>query len=203
MRTIFGRVHMTREEWLNAAAARLATDFDDVFAEHGKPEIFRNAMYAAGWPSRGGQSKVIGQCWPTSASGVAHVFINPRLGEDIVEVLATLAHEMAHAADDCGSGHKGPFTKMIRKMGLTGKPTATVAGEEFEAWAKSAAAALGPYPHKAITGVNPNLKKQVSRQLKVYAKDCDSCDYVARTTRKWLDDLGAPKCPHGVTMTEA
>lgn len=34
--------------------------------------------------------------------------------------------------------------------------------------------------------------KEASRLLKVC---CASCGYIARTTRKWLDTLGAPLCP--------
>src|SRR5690606_38637603 len=91
---------------------------------------------SVGWPGGPGRKNcVIGQCWAPAAAadGVSHVFISPVL-DDAVRVLDVLAHELVHAinfaeGDNCG--HRGRFAKIAKGIGLTGKMTATVAGEEL------------------------------------------------------------------------
>lgn len=191
--------HKTREAWLNATAAQILRRYKDVFAEHFGDEGLEhlaNLHVSTGFPSRGGLTKVIGECWASRAAEdevTHHIFINPRL-TDQVEIVATLAHEMVHAADDGQNKHKGPFTKAVRGLGLEGKPTATVAGDEFAEWARGVDAKVGQYPH---TGLVPTLavKKQGTRMLKLQAK----CGYAVRTTQKWIDE-GLPTCPHGDEM---
>lgn len=186
-----------REEWLNEAARRIheryRKAFDDHFAQLGHSRLER-LLVSTGFPSSGGLTKVIGQCWKavTSESGEHHqIFINPRLG-DVVEVVATLAHEMVHAADDCESKHRGPFARCVRDLGLEGKATATVAGDEFAEFARGLEKEIGPYPHQRLRPL-PTEKKQTTRMLKLEA---DCCGYVVRTTKKWLE-VGTPSCPCG------
>lgn len=194
----------TREEWLNAAATRIEAEFSHVFGEHfGKKGVQRlqRLHVSAGFPSeRGANGKVIGQCWNSKVSRDKHhhIFISPLL-ETPVQVIATLAHEMVHAADDGESGHKGAFTKAVRGMGLEGKPTATVAGAEFTAFAKRVVAEIGKYPHVAL---RPTLKSKVQKtyMLKV---QCTTCDCVIRMTQQWIDTSGLPTCGCGGTMEEA
>lgn len=196
----------TREEWLTEAAARIMPIIDDV-------EVDRDALpevrVSVGWPGgRGKKSNVIGQCWAPAASadGVAEVFISPTLArEEPTKVLATLAHELCHAADRNESGHKGRFIKLAKGIGLTGKMTTTTAGEEMEEVLKEIASHLGDYPHGALLNVSPDGKeshpKQSSRMLKV---ECaQGSGYIVRMTRKWLDEYGTPSCPcHGDAMVE-
>jgi hypothetical protein len=195
--------HKTREQWLNAAAgeilARFSPEFDAHFGAEGLKHL-ENLHVSTGFPSRGGLTKVIGECWASRAAEdevTHHIFINPRL-TDIVKVVATLAHEMIHAADDGEHHHKGPFVRCARALGLEGKATATEAGEEFAEWARGIDAKIGSYPH---TGLVPTLtvKKQGTRMLKLEA---DCCGYVVRTTQKWID-VGYPKCPCDNEMQEA
>lgn len=42
-------------------------------------------------------------------------------------------------------------------------------------------------------------KKQTTRMLKV---QCPACGYLARVTRKWLEEAGTPTCPCGERMVE-
>jgi hypothetical protein len=190
-----------REEWLNTAADMIASDFTHVFAEHfGNKGLTRLAMLrvSAGFPSRRGENgKVIGQCWNDTSSKDKkhHIFISPLLEKE-VEVLATLAHEMVHAADNGENKHKGAFVKAVRDLGLEGKPTATIAGPEFRKWAKTALDTLGKYPHVAL---RPTLvtKTQKTYMIKVV---CLSCDCVLRMTEKWIDAAGVPTCGCGGTM---
>lgn len=186
-----------REDWLNEAARliheRYATAFEEHFAMAGRERLSK-LLVSTGFPSTGGLTKVIGQCWKsvTSESGEHHqIFINPRLG-DVVEVVATLAHEMVHAADDCEHKHRGPFVRCVRDLGLEGKATATIAGEEFASFAKEIEKILGPYPHQRLTPMRTE-KKQGTRMLKLEA---DCCGYIVRTTKKWIDE-GLPSCPCG------
>lgn len=195
--------HKTREEWLTAAAAQIREKFGYAFELHFGDEGMThldNLHVSAGFPSRGGLTKVIGECWASRAAAdevTHHIFINPRL-VDIVEVVATLAHEMVHAADDGEHKHRGPFLRAVRDLGLEGKATATVAGEEFAEWARGLDTVLGSYPHVGLTPVSAT-KKQGTRMLKLEAP---CCGYVARTTKKWIE-VGLPSCPCGNEMQEA
>lgn len=193
---------MNREQWLNAAAAEIHAEFLDQFqsqfGEEGEAHL-SSLLVSTGFPSRGGLGKVIGECWKAEASdgGAHHIFINPRL-TDVVEVVATLAHEMIHAADNGEHKHRGPFVRCCRAIGLDGKPTATVASPEFAEWARGLDAKIGPYPHQEL---KPLLveKKQATRMLKLEA---DCCGYVVRTTKKWIE-AGYPSCPCGNEFQDA
>lgn len=180
--------HETREGWLLAATDAVRPMFEAVGVT--LPEV----RVSVGWPGGAGKkNNVIGQCWSKASAKdkIANVFISPVL-DDSVDVLATLVHELIHAADDCQSGHKGPFRKYALALGLTGKMTATVAGPELAATLREIAADLGKYPHGAMrTSAQPKGK---GRMVKA---SCGDCGYIAYTTRKWLDDLGAPICPCG------
>jgi hypothetical protein len=91
--------HKTREQWLNAAAgeilARFTPEFQAQFGNDGMTHL-ENLHVSTGFPTPGGLTKVIGECWSSKAAEdekTHHIFINPRL-TDLVEVVATLAHEM-------------------------------------------------------------------------------------------------------------
>lgn len=190
----------TREEWLVAAVAALTPLFEEQGA------TIPAVRVSVGWPGGNGRkNSVIGQCWATSqsADGVGQVFISPVL-DDAVQVLDVLTHELVHAVDDCKSGHKGAFAKLAKALGLGGKMTATVAGDELRAKLETISAELGDYPHaKLAAGAGAEgPKKQGTRMLKV---ECaEGSGYVVRMTRKWLDEYGTPACPcHGEAMEEA
>lgn len=154
---------------------------------------------SCGWPNRGGTSqtkRVIGQCWAQEASsdGVNEIFISPYL-EDVNTVLATLVHEVVHAVVGLAEKHNKVFGKCARAMGLDGKLTATCAGEELLEIQKGWAKVLGKYPHAKLDLTMSPIKKQSTRMIKC---ECGTCGYVVRTSKKWLDEVGAPHCPkHG------
>lgn len=193
--------NINREAWLIAAVEALAP----VFAEAG--ETLPAVKVSVGWPGGSGRkNSVIGQCWSPSAAAdqVSHIFISPVLDE-APRVLDVLAHELVHAinyaeGDDCG--HRGRFATIARAIGLTGKMTATVAGEELAERLGAIADDLGDYPHGAIVNPLDGVKKQTTRMLKI---ECaEGSGYIVRTTRKWLEEFGAPKCPcHDETMAQA
>lgn len=186
--------YSTREEWLTAAILAVAP----IFADH---EItLPPVRVSVGWPGgRGKKANDLGQCWHGSAAadGVSQMFISPVIGAEPVQVLATLVHELVHAVNFTTdvSGHGAAFRRVAVAVGLTGKMTATVAGEDLAAKLTQVAVDLGDYPHAVITtagSLSSGPKKQGTRMVKCV---CLECGYVARTTRKWLDEVGPPICP--------
>lgn len=183
---------MNREEWLQAAVGKLRP----IFLGHGYtiPEL----RVSVGWPSTGGLAKkkrTIGQCWfgSTAADGKPQLFISPLLDADVKSaggVLATLVHEVVHVAAGKDAKHGPKFVKVMKKLGLEGKPTATTAGEDLIVRFETILTELGPFDHSPITPVKEN-KPQTTRMRKC---TCDSCGFLVRLTQKWLD-VGSPICP--------
>jgi hypothetical protein len=187
---------ISREVWLGRAAVKLASRIKR--AGYEMPE---NCRYACGFPSKGGLAKkkrVIGQCWAADCSKdkTFEILVSPTQA-DAVEVLAILLHEMIHAAVGIEEGHKGHFRKCARAVGLEGKLTATVPGDDLRADLKMIAGQIGPYPHAKLEGrLNTGPKKQTARMIK-----CECiCGYVIRTTRKWIE-TGLPTCHCGEAFT--
>lgn len=190
-----GAKFTTREEWLNAAAQAVRPLFD----EQGAAD-YPKFRVSCGFP-KGGRG-AIGQAWTPSASGdaTAELFISPKL-EELVKVgsagvLDVLVHELIHAVVGNEAGHKGPFRKLAKAIGLQGKMTATVTDEALANRLLELTAALGPYPHAQLSSLT--VTKQTTRMLKV---QCDGCGFTCRTTRKWLDEVGTPTCACGTEMT--
>lgn len=181
----------TREAWLNQAALLVTPLFTEVGAK-----LPDKLQLSVGFPGGGNRRTRIGECWPSkSSAGVVQVFVSPVLGT-ADKVLATLVHELVHAADDCAHGHRGPFARIARQVGLAGKLTATTAGPELAERLVTVAGELGPYPHQALTLTDGARKVQTTRMLKL---TCPTCGYTARTTAKWIE-VGLPTCPCGEEM---
>jgi hypothetical protein len=181
---------MNREAWLAELASRMTKRIEDA-SEKPMPKC----LISVGFPSRGAFSakrQTIGQCWDgmVSADGCSQLFISPVLVDPVV-VAATVAHEQVHANVGVSVGHKGEFVRVVRSIGLEGKPTATVPGKSFIEFVQPILKDIGPYPHVALK-MNPTFKPQSTNVLKVV---CLDCGYVLRTTAKWLDSTGAPLCP--------
>jgi hypothetical protein len=164
-------------------------------------EVPANVRVSIGWPKGShGRGRPIGQCWSVEASSDKHaeIFISPELGTKTssVRILGTLAHELAHAICGHEAGHKAPFKRCATAVGLEGPMTATTEGAEFVKWAKAHIAKVGPYPAGTLSLLE--RKKQSTRLIKC---ECAECGYVARVTRKWIDEVGAPHCPDDGEMT--
>lgn len=157
--------HATREQWLEAAIGEL----QPVFAEVGKDALAARVRPSVGFPK--GARKAIGQCFDGTASADErpHVFISPVLVEPVT-VLATLAHELVHAIEGCKAGHRGPFAKTAKAIGLEGKMTATVAGDALRAKLTAISETLGEYPHAALI---PAEKKKAGSRLRLWICACD------------------------------
>lgn len=182
---------MTREEWLQAAVSALRPRFKNAGFE--LPALVHVSV---GFPSRRAlaskRGAVIGQCWSGahSADKAPHIFISPLLGSG-VDALDTLAHELVHAVMPAGTGHKAPFVRACKALGLTaGPPKSQGAGPELREELERLNA-QSPYPHASLDA-RAIEKPQTTRLAKV---QCLDCGYVARVTRVWLDGPGAPVCP--------
>lgn len=182
---------VTREGWLEAAVEKLRPAFKN--AGHELPQI----RVSVGWPSKGGlanKKRVIGQCWfgATAADGKPQLFISPLLEEtgEAGGVLPTLVHEICHVAAGPDAKHGPRFVKVMKAMGLTGKPTATVAGAELLERLHAISSDLGAFPHSKLV---PTVayKPQTTRMIKCA---CAQCGYQVRLTRKWME-VGIPECP--------
>lgn len=183
----------TREQWLEAAIKLMEPGF--VQAGYEVPKV----RVSCGWPSTRGISAKktsLGECWDKSSAedSVAQLFISPRLKEPATEygVLPVLAHEVCHAVVGNKAKHGKVFKACATKIGLEGKMTSTVGGAEFlkqaAAWVKQ----LGAYPHAQLNPAGRPTKKQTTRMVKC---ECKECGYSVRTSRKWLEQSGAPLCP--------
>jgi hypothetical protein len=161
-----------------------------MFADHGY-EI-PGCPISCGWPSRSVR-KALGQCFSSGSSedGTRAIFVSPKMGK-ADEVAGVVVHEVLHACLPDGTGHKAPFKKGMKALGLEGKATATEVGEELQERLNTICSDLGEYPHAALS-LADGQKRQGTRMLKM---NCPGCGYVLRTTAKWID-LGLPTCVCG------
>jgi len=180
---------MTREEWLNAGLDALRPWFE----EKAMVSIPLDTRVSVGFPGGGSARKRIGECWARrmSKDNVNEIFINPTLS-DPVQMLDVLAHEAIHAVDDCVHGHKKPFRKIAKAVGLEGKMTSTHAGEELKRELERIVGVLPGLSHGALD--LSGRKKQPTRLVKL---ECDNCGMLLRTTQKWIEQTGEPNCACG------
>lgn len=182
---------INREHWLNELVARLGPMLESHGKKMPKFRISCGFPVTRARPSSSKTAHRIGECWgaDASADGTHEIFISPILG-DALQIADVALHEMIHAALPPGTGHKAPFARLAKAVGLEGKPTATHAGDELKAKLQTIIDELGEYPHAALDA--SGRKKQTTRLLKVM---CPECGYTARVTRTWIEEAGNPICP--------
>lgn len=192
----------TREEWLQ----RAVEIYRPWFPPLGRP-LPERVRVSIGFTSGGLRSNARAECWGTAASsdGTNEIFISPKQ-DDPLQILATLLHELIHAADDCRSGHRGEFMRLAKRLGFSASFTDSANREpRLTETLAQVLEVLGPMPHSSLVAMVAESvsrkKKRKGRMLKLVAVGCE-CRYQARTTRKWLNDQGHPLCPHGVPMEE-
>jgi len=161
------RQFKTREQYLVA----MAKEINDVFFKPaGYPVNLDKVKVSCGFTTQGGKrNAAIGQCFNDKTNGFNEIFIHPVLADES-RVGDVLAHEMIHAFDNCENGHRGPFRRIAKAIGLTGKMTATIASDEMKVKLAKIQKKLGKYPHEALD-YKP-VKKQGTRMLKVECPDC-------------------------------
>ena len=191
---------INREHWLESAVEKLRPYMKSKgYTVPGKIRI------ACSWPT--GRSRpnkkgtvTLGECHAceSSADKSNQITITMSL-EDPLRILDVVLHELGHAAVGVKYGHKAPFARFCKAVGLDGeveingekrkcKPTATVPNDTLKAILKEIADELGPYPHAALSAGQG--KKQTTRLIKCI---CPKCEYTARITTMWIEQ-GLPVC---------
>lgn len=186
--------HPTREGWLAAGMKALGHRyFED--KGYGLPA---RMQCSCGWCR--GNAKAIGQCWSpeVTADGTTHMFICPTLGEPVT-VLATLLHEMIHAAIGVEEKHGKLFRKLAKEMGLAGRATATYAepGTPLHADLCIIAEKLGVYPHSAMVK-KPAKQKKSNGWIRLRSTEDEN--YKVVISPKMVEEHGAPVDPWGNEM---
>jgi len=148
-----------------------------------------------GWPkgSRGAR-KIMATCHPRAHSSDGHneIFVSPTVGDSLL-ILESVVHEAIHAMDDCASGHRGFFARTARRVGLEGKFTETVAGDELKEALQWWLDENGAIPVAAMD--DSKRKKQGTRLLLI---NCAAeCGFKVRASSKvvrlWME--GETFCP--------
>ena len=184
-----------RESWLQKAADLLLGRVLEAGGD--KPSKLR---VSCGWPSKralptaSSAQRTLGQAWYSEASEDAarEVFISPALAEEC-RVMDVLLHELIHACLPSDAGHGPAFQKIMRDVGLAGKPTATVASDELLDELRVLAHELGRYPHEKLD-LEPGPRKP-GRMVKGYCPDCETILYGSRAS--W--DNALPNCGNCAT----
>lgn len=183
------RKHTTREAWLNAFIRSARPHFKRL----GYP-IPEKVRASVGFTSVGKRGKRIGECWTDKCSEdeTFEIFIVPSIS-DPSRIADILTHELAHAAVGLECGHGKPFARCASALGLEGKPTATIAGADWHAWADPILDRIGPLPHATLKGpASSGQPKQSTRMLKA---ECTECGFTFRVSSKWWEHAGELQCP--------
>ncbi len=181
---------MTREEYLAKAITLMS-------AHRFKPKGYKVPKFrvSVGLPYGRGSKKAIGQHWHPQASDdkIGSIFISPTIN-NTEEVLATLIHEVVHGVVGNEARHGPKFRKCAIAIGLTGKMTATVAGDDLKKYFKTVLIKkIGVYPHSKLNIEEGRpTKKQTTRMVKMF---CPSCDYICRSSMSKIIDIGPVICP--------
>jgi len=189
--------YRTGQGWLQAGAKLF---YEYVFSKAGY--AMPNIVTTIGFPSRKAVSPVRrsgGQCWASSVSenGMNFICISPLIKTD-VERLDILAHEMAHAVDDCKSGHRGNFVKICKDIGLTkGAPSSASAGAALMHVIEQISRELGPCPFTALN-YTPRVRKAAKPTHKL---ECPQCKFACRTSEGDVE-VGLPTCACGAKLVD-
>lgn len=178
--------NQTPSELRQAYLEQAVREMRPMFEAQGKP-IPERLRVSVGAPSK----RYMGICYREVSSTDDHreIFLASNL-QTSLDVLGTLAHELCHAALPDGVAHSKPFADLGKAIGLEGKPRQMGPGPAFKWWIADFVRKHGEYPAGAL--IEGTKNKQATAMIKV---QCEDCGYVARTTSKWLDSVGAPLCP--------
>lgn len=182
--------HTTREAWLRAAVELMTPMLEDQGTK--MPAAW---AVSVGFPKRAfAKNSAIGECWDPSVSSakVSEMFISPALDEPVT-VLATLLHEMIHAAVGLECKHAGAFARTARGVGLKGKLTATYAqdGTELHTRLLAITSQLGDYPHKAM---KPHKKvAEKSPWFLVKLRSVNDPNYKFTIAPRLIEEFGMPR----------
>ena len=153
------------------------------------PEAPERVTITFGFPSKGARpsrNQRIGEYahfLKDCDAGPGLLTLHPTIFREPARVLDVLLHEMIHAACP-NDGHRGKFPKLAKRVGLTGKMTATVAGPELKATlAEFLADRLPPMPN-GHGDISSQRKKQSTRMRKYV---CPACGQIVRAATDCLN----------------
>lgn len=186
---------MTREEWLNAALDLMRKEF------FSKPPHVLPSSVAVSCGIPAGSVRAIGQCWDSNISkgGTTEIFICPSQ-DDPKEVLAILLHEACHAVIGVKEKHGPAFVRMMKLVGLSGKPTSTICeeGSKLDHQLTQMCETLGKYPHSSLNKSKRRAKKDQAKSVKLFSKTFG--DYSLSVKQELIEQHGKPLDPAGVEM---
>jgi hypothetical protein len=205
-------LHRTRE----AIVAR-ALEGEKITAEQAARLEHAKLVYGVGNGSYRGVCHY--DAWQNGIGRVDVVEIAATAEESYIQLAGTTIHELGHVLAGWGAGHGTAWKNAARTLGLRAVQAAgqtyslaaidptirervyTLAQElddgrpEFRTYGLGVGT-LRPTVRPCSAGVGTRGgtsrgKGSGSRMVKV---TCETCGYVARTTRRWLDEVGAPRC---------
>lgn len=193
---------MTREEYLNAAVEKFRPLFE---RNNLKIPPYR---VSCGFTTKNPR-KTLGQCFAPECTpdGTSQIFVVPT-HKDVIAALGTLAHELLHAASG-DYKHGAAFKKGMKTIGLEGKATATLPGQDLLNLIEKLAEELGDFPNPVLHLPEPKQRDKAAtkKSFKLFCplkrnndKGCELTpkmtggDYTVTATRKSLK-FGFPLCP--------
>ena len=176
-----------REQWLAALAQRSARRIASALPDGGdeEPAIRISCGFT---PSGKGRKRALADILPPALSEdfTAEIFISPEISDtrQVARLLLPLLIQ-AHAGT---YKHNAGVQRACENLRLN--------TDEVPAWLEREIAALGNYPHAAVSlEARP---KQTTRLIKVACSGSPAIvheAYIARLSRTTLTEMGAPICP--------
>jgi hypothetical protein len=168
-----GVTNSERIDWLEQAYRLLREEL--------LPEAPERISITFGFPSTGARkskNQRLGeyahrfmQGYPDHPVNSGFISLHPTIFNNPSRVLDVLLHEMIHSA--CPeAGHKGMFRTLARRVGLTGKMTATVAGPELTTKLEGFLTDRLPPMPPGYGDIAPLRKKQSTRMRKYLCPEC-------------------------------
>ncbi len=180
-------MHATRESWYMAAARMIE---EQVFKPAGYIGLPKYRIGCGGTVIKSEKHGAFCFHCRNSGDGTCEIFISPRF-DDRQKVLRFIIHELCHVIVGTDEGHKKSFIEVMRAVGMVRPWTKAMVSEGLNLVLLPMVDKLGFYPHAPLI-IEKKPGQKGSRLIKVA---CPKCGYVARVTRKWLDEVGAPLCP--------
>jgi hypothetical protein len=178
---------MTREQWMAAAIAKARP----LFEAAGSPLPEVRAVLS---PPHSTKKRAIGLCWHAASTedSAREVWVSSGI-DSPMEVVATLVHELCHAALPDGVAHKKPFKDLAVKMLLEGRPTATTHGQAFREQWTPILEELGPIPGARFKATATAGRRPQSGEPKKNVT-CPECGFRAKV---WVSQMsiGRLVCP--------
>ena len=183
---------VTREQWLKEVAGLMSNWFVDLGFPLPKYDI------QSGFPSSGQRSNTVAESW-THDNGDSFVLIVRPDQNDSLTVAAAIAQQLCSIAAGPKDQYGHLFQHLAISIGLRGKKFETAPGQVFKELYRPVVKTIGSIPEsETMTQNYVRTNKQTTRLIKV---SCNDCGYVARVSRKWIENVGPPHCPEHGPMT--